>query len=251
MTRQKVRRLFHVLRQEFLRPLPGKLRGLLAVARALVAIEAVRRVRIGVGFRLRQLLLDLGNRAHRDAFVLLAEVHLQRASRLLVGELGDHAAVEANCGGEAGNTAGGKERRGAAHAEADDADRADALEVVLGRGHVRYHVVPVEIAEIAARVRNLIRRIARLEIAHETVEYRRRHRGVAERGEAVAHRADVMIDAENFLHHYHATLRLALRVGAIGAERVLVGSREGELLAQVNLPFFVNRYGKSVVPRRL
>jgi hypothetical protein len=45
-----------------------------------------------------------------------------------------------------------------------------------------------------------------------------------------------MIDAENFLHHDQAALRRALRIGAIGAERVFVGRGERELPAQVNLP---------------
>ena len=85
-------------------------------------------------------------------------------------------------------------------------------------------------------MRDLVRRIAALEIAHEAVEHRRRHRDIAFGGEPVAQRADVMIDAENLLHDDHAALRLAGRIGAIGAERMRVRCGEVELLAQESLP---------------
>src|SRR6185312_16654073 len=85
--------LFHVLGEERRGPGPGETRRLLAERGALVAGEPMRRVGIGVGFGLRLLLLDLVDRGHRDAIVLLAEVHLQWALGLLVGELADHAAV--------------------------------------------------------------------------------------------------------------------------------------------------------------
>src|SRR4026209_2019098 len=83
----------HVLRQEFLRALPREIAGFLAVARALVAIEAVRRIRIGVDLGPRRLLLEGHEPGHRDAVIFFAEMHLHRALRLLVGELADHAAV--------------------------------------------------------------------------------------------------------------------------------------------------------------
>ena len=133
--------------------------------------------------------------------------------------------------------AGGEKGGGAAHAEADHADRADALEIVLGGGDVGHHVLPVEIAEIAARIGDLVRRIAAFEIAHEAVEHRRRHRRIAEPRQPVADRADVMVDAENLLHHDQAAFRRAGRIGAIGAERVLVAGGECELLTQGSLPF--------------
>ena len=85
---------------------------------------------------------------------------------------------------------------------------------------------------------DLVGRIAALEIAHEAVEHRRRHRHIAERRQPVADRADVVIDAENLLHHDQAALRRAFRIGAVGAERMLVGGGECELLAQWNLPVF-------------
>jgi hypothetical protein len=99
-----------------------------------------------------------------------------------------------------------------------------------------HHVLEIEVAQIAAGIGDLVRRIAAFEIAHETVEHRRRHRDIAERRQPVAHRADVVVDAENLLHHDQPALRRALRIGAIGAERMLVGGREFELLTQGNLP---------------
>src|SRR6185503_11241176 len=88
------------------------------------------------------------------------------------------------------------------------------------------------------------RRVAALEIAHEAVEHRRRHGRIAERGQPVAHRSDVMIDAENLLHHHHAAFDGALRVGAVSAELMLVAGGERELLAQSKPPF---RYCKRTL----
>src|SRR6476469_7872659 len=116
----------HVLCKKFLRPFPGEVAGFLAIARALVAVEAVRRVRISVGFRLRLLLLDLVHDRHRNAVILLAEMHLQRAFRFLIGELADHATVKGNRRGKSGDPAGGEECSAAAHAEADAAERPRA-----------------------------------------------------------------------------------------------------------------------------
>src|SRR5215510_10051013 len=117
----------HVLCKKFLRSFPGEVAGFLAIARALVAVEAVRRVWISVGFRLWLLLLDLVHDRHRNAIILLAEMHLQRAFRFLIGELADHAAVEGDRGKKSGDPAGGEECGRAAHAEPDDAKRSHAF----------------------------------------------------------------------------------------------------------------------------
>ena len=163
-------------------------------------------------------------------------MQLQRTFRFFVGELADHTAVIGHRRRQAGNAAGRQEGRGAAHAESDHAQRPDALHVVFGGGDVVHHVVEVQIAQITAGIGDLVRRIAALEIAHETVEHSRRHRHVAERRQPVADRADVMIDAENLLHHDQPAFRRAGRIGAVGAERMLIGGGEFELLTQENLP---------------
>ena len=85
-------------------------------------------------------------------------------------------------------------------------------------------------------MRDLVGRVAAFEIAHEAVEHCGRNRDVTERRKPVADRADVMIDSENFLHHHHAALRRARGIGAVGAERVLVGRGQSELLTQRCLP---------------
>ena len=130
----------------------------------------------------------------------------------------------------------GQKRRGAAHAEANNTERASAFEIALCGSHVGHHVIPVEIAEIAAGMSDLVWRIAAFEIAHETVKHRRRDRDIAERCEPVADRTNVVIDPENLLHHHHAALRRSRGIGAVSAERVLVGGGQSELLTQRYLP---------------
>ena len=81
-----------------------------------------------------------------------------------------------------------------------------------------HHRVPIGLGDEVARVLDLVRRVAAFEILLRAVEQRRRHRGIAFAREPVADRADVMIDAENFLNDDDAALRRAGRIGAIGAE---------------------------------
>src|SRR5260221_10634764 len=183
-----------MLREKFLRARPGKIAGGLVVACALVAIKTVRGAGIDISFRLRLFLFNLLTNGRWNAFVLLAEMHLERAFRLFVGELADHAAVKRDSRRKSRDAAGGQKRRSAAHAEPDNAKRADAFEIALRGSDIGHHVIPVEIAQIAAGVSDFIGRVAALAIADETVEHRWCHGHVAKRGEPVADRADVMID---------------------------------------------------------
>jgi hypothetical protein len=82
---------------------------------------------------------------------------------------------------------------------------------------------------------DLVRRVAALEILSLPVEQGRRHGGVALAGQPIADRADVMIDAEDFLDDHDAALGGARRVGAIGAQLKLVCGCEREVLAQGDL----------------
>ena len=144
---------------------------------------------------------------------------LHRALRLLVGEGGDAAAVIADRGAQAREPAVAREERdGAAHAEADDADRAGRLELFDRGVGVAHHRVPVGLGDEGARLLDLGRRVAGLEILLRAVEQRRRHRGIAIAGEVVADLADVLVDAENLLDDDDAALRRAGRIGPIGAE---------------------------------
>src|SRR5262245_34718279 len=203
-------------------PLPRDLRARLVVAATLVAMEAVAGILVHVDVAVGALLLDGLHVAHRDALILVAEMELRRDPRLLVREGDDATAVIADRGVQAIETAGGQERDGTAHAEADDADRSDALERRDRRGGVAQHGVPVRVGDELARLLDLLGRIAGLEVAHLAVEQRRRHGDVAFGREAVAHAADVMIDAENFLDDHHPADGLAARFGAIGTKAVAI-----------------------------
>src|SRR4029079_12873109 len=82
----------HVLGEEILGALPRQIVAVLVEAAALVAMEAVAGVLVDVDLAVAAaLLLDGLDVGHRDAGVLLTEVQLHRAFRLLVGE-GDDAA---------------------------------------------------------------------------------------------------------------------------------------------------------------
>ena len=97
------------------------------------------------------------------------------------------------------------------------------LELVDRGLRVVHHRAPVRIGDELARVGDLVRRIAAFEVLALTVEQCRRDRGIAFRGEPVADRADVVIDAEDFLDDYDAAFGGAGRIGAIGAQLKLVG----------------------------
>ena len=127
----------------------------------------------------------------------------------------------------------------AAHAEADDRDRAFFLELVDCGLRVLEHRVPVRVGDELARIGDLVRRIAALEVLLRAIEQRRRDGGIAFGGEPVADRADVMIDAENLLDDDDAAFRRAGWIGPISTKLKAVGRGERELLAQWNLPMFV------------
>src|SRR4051794_13048430 len=82
---------------------------------------------------------------------------------------------------------------------------------------------------------DLVRRIAALKPFLGTIEQRRRDRVVAFLGEPIADRADMMIDAKDFLNNDDAALGRAFGIGAIRSQLVLVVRGEGEMLTQVDL----------------
>jgi hypothetical protein len=193
-------------------------------AAALVAVEAVLRVGIDVDLGIAAaLLLDDLDVGHRDRGVFFAEMHQGRDLRLLIGVLGDLAAVVADRRGEAIELAGGEECDGAAHAEAHDRHRPILLELVDRGLRVAQHRAPIGVGDELARIGDLVRGIAAFEILLLAVEQRGRERGVAFGREPVAHGADVMIDAEDFLDDHDAAFGGAGWIGAIGAQLKLVG----------------------------
>ena len=66
--------------------------------------------------------------------------------------------------------------------------------------------------------------IAQLDTRLNTVKSGWRNRQVARCGIAVCDRADVRIDAENFLQHHHRALGLAGRCGQVGRQLETIGS---------------------------
>ena len=87
------------------------------------------------------------------------------------------------------------------------ADRPAFLEFVDRGLNVAQHRAPIRIGDEFARIGDLVGRVAGFEIRLLAVEHRRRQRRIAFAGETVADRADVMIDAENFLNDDDAALR--------------------------------------------
>ena len=90
---------------------------------------------------------------------------------------------------------------------------------------------------ISRAFRDVVGRVAGLEILLHAIEHRRRDRHIACVGQPIGHRADVVIDAENFLDHDHCALRRALRIGAVGAELEAVRRRERHILSHERYPF--------------
>jgi hypothetical protein len=113
-----------------------------------------------------------------------------------------------------------------AHAKADDGERAHGFDVLDRRVSVAQHGVPIGLGDELAGVLDFRRGVAAFEIGLRAVEQGGRHSDVAIGGKTVANRADVLVDAEDFLDDDDATLRRALRIGAIGAELVAVGGGE-------------------------
>src|SRR5262249_39854243 len=154
---------------------PGRLCARAVEAAALVAMEAVLRVGVNVDFAVAAaLLLDHLDVAHRDRGILVAEMHLRRDFRLLVGVLGDLSAVIADGSREAVELAGRQKGDRASHAEAHDGDRPFLLELVDRRLRVAQHCAPIGIGDEFARIGDLVRRIAGFEVLLLTIEQRRR-----------------------------------------------------------------------------
>src|SRR5438105_3152935 len=108
-----------MLPQEFHRTRPRRLGCLFVIARALIAMKSMAGIGIRVDFGLRSFFPDGLDVAHRNALVLLAEMHLDRHFRLLVSEFRDLAPVIGNRHRETIKTRRGEESDGPAHAEAD------------------------------------------------------------------------------------------------------------------------------------
>ena len=135
--------------------------------------------------------LQLLHARERDGVVLLAEMELHRAVRLLVREVRHAAAVVADRGGEGARARGGDPRDRAAPAVADAA--ADARDLLGRRLDVGERIRARPLADGAA-AGDVVGAVAELDAALDPVEQRRRDRDVALCRIVVAHRADVAVD---------------------------------------------------------
>src|ERR1700704_621979 len=232
MTRGESRSLFpQMLRKEPEAARPGGLRAGFVVAGALVAMKAVLRAGIDENLQLRPLRFDDLDVGQGNARIFFAKVQLRRHFWLVVGEADDGAAVVADRRRQARQFGRGRVSDTAAEAEADDADRSDALyRVDRGLG-VAQHRGPVGIGDELSRVGHFVRRVAALEIRLAAVEDRRRDRHIAGACQPVADRADVMIDAKNLLDHDDSRLGCTSGIGAIGAQFKSVRSRQCDVLS--------------------
>src|SRR5262249_6073865 len=95
---------------------------------------------------------------------------------------------------------------------------------------------------------DLLGRITGFEIAHLTIEQRRRYGCVTLGGEAVGDSFDMMVDAENLLDDDHAPPRRAAGIGPIGAKTMPVGCGEVQHFAQNVPPCWLHIGGSASAP---
>ncbi|KAH2775413.1 hypothetical protein KXW38_002350, partial [Aspergillus fumigatus] len=124
-------------------------------------------------------------------------------------------------------------------AKADDADRADAFDRVYRGLGVPQHCGEIQIGDEFAGIGDFVRRVAALEVRLEPVEDRRRDRDIAFGGKAVAHRADMVVDAEDLLDHHDGPLGGTRGIGTIPAELESVRCGQGNVLSHgSSIPWF-------------
>ncbi len=145
-------------------------------------------------------------------------MQLRRRLRHEIGVLRGLAPVIADRRRQSGQLCRREKGDRAAHAVPDDPDLAGALHRVDRGLGVAQHGAPVDARNEFARFLDFRRRVARFEIALVAVEHRGREGDIAVLGEAVAHAADVVVDAEYLLEHDEPALRPLVRIGPVSAE---------------------------------
>ena len=168
--------------------------------------------------------------AHRDRVILVAEMHLDRHARRIVGRAGgDPTAIAAHRACEAVEVAAADPGDVTAEAIADQPHLA-GIRYRL-RGGVDIGEDPL-VAQAPAKLAPLAEGdlvIAELNALLGAVEQRRRDRRITLPGEHVDEMLDVAVDAEDFLNDDDAALRGAGGVCPVAVERVAVtgGKRHG------------------------
>src|SRR5271166_3270846 len=211
------RRSPQMLAEKLQRARPGERGARGVVALALVAVEAVageveadRDIRILGG--------ELAHARDRNVLVFLAEVEHRWNARLLVFEPEDPAAVVADRGAQALELRGRQPGDRSAEAIADGADPAAFAGDFDRGGHIAQDLLAIELVDDRDAPRPRVGVVADVEPRLDALEDRGRNGEIIVDGEAVGHRADMGVDAENLLDDDDGAARSPLRVGAPGAD---------------------------------
>src|SRR5712664_1434295 len=211
---------------------------------AFVALEAVISV-IGVDVDRRLLRLDRLDVAHRDVRVQLTEMQHGRDFRRLIGHPDDLAAVIADCHREARQIGRRAIGQRSAEAEAGDRDLADLSDRLACGSDVQHPGLHWWIGDKAPCGLHFFRRIAGFEPRFNAIEQGRRNRDVAERSKTVSDRADVTINAEDFLNDDDSALGRPRWIDTIGIELVAVAGSQFEVRSHGWNPFVLRKIQRA------
>ena len=167
--------------------------------------------------------------------VLLAEMQLHRAVRLLVREVRHAAAIVADRGGEGARARGGDPGDRAAPA-ADDADLPDARDLLGRRLDVGERILERDPLADGAAAGDVVGAVAELDAGLDPVEQRRRDDDVALCRIVVAHRADVAVDPENLLRDDQGAARRLLGQADTASTVAVDGRAPRSMLPNAVLP---------------
>ena len=184
---------------------------------------------------LRVFLGELLHPGDRNVLVLVAEVAHQRHFRRHVRVVEDAAAVVGHGAGEARYLVRRHPGDKAAPAIADDADLAGFGRFFRRGLRVFHRHVGRDLAADLAPFRDVVGRVAEIDVLLHAVKHRRRDGDVAVAREAVGDALDVAVHAEDLLDHHDAAARLAGRIGAVRRERATIGCGEFDHLAHGTL----------------
>jgi len=206
------------------------------VAAALVAVEAVAgrvdvdldALRVG-----RPHLLDV---AERNGVVLLAEMHQHRASRLLLRDRADAAAVIRHGGGKPRKARRRNPGEKSAPAIADHGGLAGLLDEVARRRDVGERVLGRGLPLERDAFLDLVLAVAERDPGADAVEQRRGDRQIAVGRKTVGDPPDMAVDAEDLLDHDERALRRPRRPRHIGRRLEPVRRAKSHRLAH-RMPF--------------
>src|SRR5271155_3990908 len=165
-----------------------------------------------------------------------------RDFRRLIDHPDDVAAVIADCHREARQISGRAIAQRSAEAEAGDRDLADVSDRLARRSDIQYPGLHWWIGDKAPCGLHFFRRITAFEPRFNAIEQSRRNRDVAERSKTVSDRADVTINAEDFLNDDDSALRRPRWIDTIGVELVVVAGSQCEVRSHGWSPFVLKKF---------